>query len=70
MLLLYKHECRYFVVQRVHIFVPGQKEIPKESHLFSKKFEFLNIRWRFLWIIIDLDHFLQIVQNYDVALFL
>ena len=22
----YKHECRYFVVQRVHIFVPGQKK--------------------------------------------
>ena len=36
---------RYFVV---HIFVPGEKEIPKESHLLSKKFEFLNIRKRFL----------------------
>ena len=34
------------MVQRVQIFVPGQEEIPKESHLLRKKFEFLNIRWR------------------------
>ena len=39
----YKHECRYFLVQRVHIFVPGQKEIPKESLLLSKKFEFSSL---------------------------